>query len=235
MVKTELIKRSPLRLLEKSTHGGVGKGNIGMIVSRPGIGKTACLVHIATDKLFNNKHVIHVSFSTRVDHIVSWYEDIFTEIKQKRSLDSAMEVHDEIIKNRVILNFNQDAISIDRVLGSVTGLIKEGLFEADAIFIDGFRFLDAKKDDLAKIKEFAQKAELEIWFSASLENDPVNYSDQGVPEELEDILDNIDVLITLETENDKLAHLKLVKEHGRIVQEDLHLKLESKTMLIAEE
>ncbi len=49
MVKSELINRSPLRILEKSIQGGVGKGNIGVIASRKGVGKTACLVHIATD------------------------------------------------------------------------------------------------------------------------------------------------------------------------------------------
>ena len=80
MVKSELIKRSPLRLLEKSIHGGVGKGKIAAIASRKGVGKTACLVHIATDKLFQGKHVIHVSFSSKVDYIIGWYEDIFKEI-----------------------------------------------------------------------------------------------------------------------------------------------------------
>ncbi len=45
MVKSELINRSPLRILEKSIQGGVGKGNIGVIASRKGVGKTACLVH----------------------------------------------------------------------------------------------------------------------------------------------------------------------------------------------
>ena len=70
MVKSELIKRSPLRVFEKSINGGLGKGNLGVLASRKGVGKTACLVHIATDQLFNDKHVIHVSFSSRVDHIV---------------------------------------------------------------------------------------------------------------------------------------------------------------------
>ena len=77
MVKEELIKRSPLRVFEKSIHGGLGTGNIGVLASPKGVGKTACLVHIATDKLFQGKYVIHVSYSSRVDYIITWYEDIF--------------------------------------------------------------------------------------------------------------------------------------------------------------
>jgi KaiC/GvpD/RAD55 family RecA-like ATPase len=111
MVKEELIKRSPLRLLEKSIHGGVGAGNIGVIAARKGTGKTACLVHIATDQLFQGKHVIHVSFAGRTDHIISWYEDIFGEIAKKRNLENAMEIHDDLIKNRVVMNFNQEGVT----------------------------------------------------------------------------------------------------------------------------
>jgi len=49
MIMEDLISRSPLRILENSIHGGLGKGNIGVLASRKGVGKTACLVHIATE------------------------------------------------------------------------------------------------------------------------------------------------------------------------------------------
>ena len=104
MVRSELNKRGPLRVFENSIHGGLGKGHIGVLASKKGVGKTACLVHIATDKLFRDRHVIHVSFSQKVDHIINWYEDIFKEIAKKRNLENAVDIHDEIIKNRVIMN-----------------------------------------------------------------------------------------------------------------------------------
>ena len=58
MVKEELVSRSPLRILEKSTHGGLGKGNLGVIAAKRGVGKTAFLVHMATDQLFQGNHII---------------------------------------------------------------------------------------------------------------------------------------------------------------------------------
>ncbi len=84
MVREELNKRSPLRIFENSIHGGLGNGNLGVIASRHGIGKTACLVHMATDKLFRDEHVIHISFSQNVNHVIAWYEDIFKEITSKK-------------------------------------------------------------------------------------------------------------------------------------------------------
>jgi hypothetical protein len=44
MHRKDLNERSPLRLLEKSIHGGLGRGNIGVVAARRGLGKSAVLV-----------------------------------------------------------------------------------------------------------------------------------------------------------------------------------------------
>ncbi|MFP4362661.1 MAG: hypothetical protein ACLFR1_02200 [Spirochaetia bacterium] len=233
MVKSELIKRSPLRILEKSIHGGLGKGNIGVIASRKGVGKTACLVHIGTDKLFQEKHVIHVSFSSRTDHIISWYEDIFKEITKKRELEHAMEVHNTIIKNRVIMNFNQDGIQTEQVLHSLKAMIKDGNFGADMVVVDGFDFAKANPEDLQQVKNFAKELNIEIWFSVSLPEGS-NFDENGTPMLLKDFLGQISVLVTLKPDNNHIK-LQLVKDHGHVPVEELHLILDSKSLLIVEE
>jgi KaiC/GvpD/RAD55 family RecA-like ATPase len=234
MVKNELIKRSPLRILEKSIHGGVGNGNIGVIASRKGVGKTACLVHIATDNLFQGKHVIHVSFSSRTDHIISWYEDIFKEIAKKRELESAVEVHDELIKNRVIMNFNQEGVEPKRILSSLEAMINNGNFAAEIIVVDGYDFSKATTEGLGLVKDFAKRMGIEVWFSASLRSEEPLFNDQGIPRELEHVIAGIDVLVTLRYIED-YVHLDLAKDHEEVRSQDLHLKLDPKTLLIAEE
>ncbi|MFP4382932.1 MAG: hypothetical protein ACLFST_03815 [Spirochaetia bacterium] len=235
MVRTELVKRSPLRILEKSIHGGVGAGNIAVIASRKGVGKTACLVHIGTDSLFQGKHVIHVSFSSRTDHIISWYEDIFKEIARRRELDSAMDVHDEIIKNRVIMNFNQEAIKPEQIIKSIRAMITDGNFAADLIIVDGYNFNRATPEAFNAFKSFASEHNLTIWFSASVHpEDPVVKTQEGVPGMLEPHMDKISVLISLTPINDRVR-LELKKDHDHMVTEDLHLILDSKSLLIASE
>lgn len=234
MVKNELIKRSPLRILEKSIQGGVGKGKIGVIASRKGVGKTACLVHIATDKLFQERHVIHVSFSTRIDHIISWYEDIFKEISKKRKLEGAMDVHDQLIKNRVIMNFNQEGITAVQLIKSLEAMIGEGAFAADAIIFDGFDFLKTSKEDMAALKQFAGNSQVELWFSATLPGDTNEPLKGGIPKLLAPYTNEISVILTLNPQNDHI-HLYVEKDHDEKFDEDTRLKLDSKTLLIAEE
>ena len=91
MVKKELIRRSPLRILEKAIHGGLKDGNVGVLASRKGVGKTACLVHLSTDKLFQEKPVIHVSYASRVDYIITWYEEDIACIYAQR-IDASGDV-----------------------------------------------------------------------------------------------------------------------------------------------
>ena len=40
LVRKFVNARSPLRLLEKGLHGGLGSGNLGVVVAGHGVGKT---------------------------------------------------------------------------------------------------------------------------------------------------------------------------------------------------
>ena len=46
MYRKQVNEHSPIRILEQSIHGGLGKGNLGVVMARAGVGKTACLVHL---------------------------------------------------------------------------------------------------------------------------------------------------------------------------------------------
>jgi hypothetical protein len=234
MVRKELIKRSPVRILEKSIHGGVGKGNIAIIASPKGFGKTACLVHIATDSLLQGKLLIHVSFSSKTDHIMSWYEDIFREIARKRNLEAAMDVHDEIIRNRVIMNFNQNGLNTEQLVKSLKAMIEGANFAADQIIIDGFDFTKSSYDDLRVLKNFAVEAGVFIWFSATVSPESEEPRVKGVPASLEPFMDFVSVLITLSEGKDAIV-LSLIKDHETYAEEELNLILDPKTLLMVEE
>lgn len=235
MVKEELIKRSPLRILERSTHGGLVPGSIGVIASEKGVGKTACLVHIATDSLFQGRHVIHVSFAGKTDHIISWYEDIFKEIATWQNLERAMEVHDEIIKHRVIMNFNREGSTFDQVLRSLRAMISDGGFKADMIVIDGLDVGSVERDSMDLLHNFARELGVTVWFSATIDPNDSGPDDRGVPARLQKVADDLSVIITLTPDQQgRFVHLELIKDHetypgGR----DLNLRLDSSTMLIA--
>lgn len=234
MVKKEFINKSPLRILEKSMHGGVGKGNIGVIAGYKGIGKTACLIHIATYELFQDKHVIHLSFAQNTNHIITWYEDVFQEISKKRHLENALKVHDEIIKNRIIMNFNHNNIDMRSVIDRVRTVKNSTHFNANCIIVDGYDFGSGKPDDIDLIKNFAIEENLVFWFSATVNKDRDNLDKDDMPDVLLPFIENLCIIITLNPQGN-IIKLKLLKDHDRVISTDIHLKLDPKTLLITEE
>jgi len=230
MVRNELVRRSPLRILEKSTRGGLGTGNIGVITGPKGVGKTACLVHIATDRLLQQKHVIHVSFRSDALHIISWYEDIFTEIARQYNLDCAMDVHDDIIRNRIVMTFRQDGTHWPAIEKCISGLMSDTHFSVDTVVVDGFDFSAARPDEMQTLRRFAVDRGLEFWFSATAEM--VGGGD--IPGSLAPFSDSISIIVGMQ-QREGHVRLGLVKDHDNPPVPDLHLKLDPQTLLIAEE
>ena len=230
----ELNSVSPIRVFEESINGGLGKGNLGVIVSRHGLGKTACLVHLATDKLFKGESVIHVSFSGNVEHVINWYKEVFREIAELQSLDDAAMVYNSILSNRVVMNFSQEQVPVEKVLSSLESLIKQGSFKADAILFDGYKLTIADEDDIAKIKDFAKRMDLEVWFSVSPVRPDVVYDENGVPNTLVKYFDMIDVLLALKYDEkiDKVV-LTVVRAHHQNVPKPMKVNLDPRTMLIS--
>jgi hypothetical protein len=234
MVKQELIQRSPVRIFEKSIHGGLRPGEIGIISSQSGIGKTSVLVQIALDKLLQTKKVIHVSFTQHTDYVLAWYEDIFDEFIKKKNLENARDVKNELIRNRVLMNFNQDGVTADQILRSLRAMIVDGGFKAEALIIDGFDFAKMTRERIAAVKDFARELELSVWYSCTVKGEGAAFDKKGMPLIIGGFAELIDVAIILEPKPDHIA-LAVSKDRETYNPEYLALKLDPKTLLILEE
>lgn len=232
MQKAELIAKSPVRVLEKSIEGGLSSGNIGVIASRKGVGKTSVLVQIAIDKLLQGKKVVHVSFASNFSHVFDWYEDIFGEVAKKRGLEKSDEVKDELVHNRVVMNFSQTGVKTEQVLSSLRHLLVEGGFKAETIVVDGYSFAQSTPAEIEKFRTFAGEMGVEIWYTATLPVDEVLPKD-NVPPTLKTYMGSIAVLIVLEPKVEYI-HFNVVKHHEKLNPEDLKIKLDPKTLLIAD-
>ena len=234
MVKEELIQRSPLRLFDQSIHGGLKAGEIGVIASQRGIGKTSVLVQLALDKLLQGKKIIHVSFSRQTQYILAWYKDIFDEFINAKDLENADDIMDEVVKNRVLMNFNQDVISKEQIIKSLRALIVEGCFKADTIIIDGFDFYKASYDLINGVKTFAQELEISVWYSCNVKEDNQQYYDkEKIPLVLKDLADIIDVVIVLDPKPD-FIEFSISKDRDSQEIKAVTMRLDPETLLISE-
>jgi hypothetical protein len=234
MVISELIQRSPIRIFEQSIHGGLKAGEIGIIASPNGVGKTSVLVQLALDKLLHEKKVIHVSFTQHVHYVPVWYEDILEEIINKtasgKNLENAAEVKNDIVKNRVLMNFNQDGVTVEQIIKSLRAMMIEGGFKADSIIVDGFDFSRTNKESITGVKNFATEMGVNIWYSCSIK-DEKQYNRENIPLVISDFAGSIDVVIVLNPKQDHVE-LSISKDRDSVISKYAAMKLDPKTLLI---
>jgi hypothetical protein len=237
MVKEELIQRSPVRIFMKSIHGGLLSGEIGLIASPGGIGKTSVLVQIALDKLLQGSKVIHVSFTQHTDYVLAWYEDIFDEFIKKKNLEDEADVKNDIVKNRVLMKFNQEGIPIGQILKSLNAMIVDGGFKADYIIVDGYNFSASDGERIAAVKNFVKELNLAVWYSCTVKSESGSdglYDKRNIPLVIKDYADLFDAVVVLEPKQDHIA-LTVSKDGKEYNPEHLALRLDPKTLLLLEE
>ncbi|GHV84045.1 hypothetical protein AGMMS50212_13850 [Spirochaetia bacterium] len=232
MVKDDLIKRSPVRVFEKKIGGSLSAGEIGIITSQKGIGKTSVIVQIAMDKLLQGKKIIHISFNQHTDYVLSWYENIFDEFTQKKNLENEEDIKDELVKNRILMNFNQEGVNSDVIRSSLKAIIIDGGYKTDAIIIDGFDFSIAKRERIITLKEFAKGLGISIWYSCSVAKQE-DFDKRHIPSILKNFEDIADVIIALEPKPG-WTELIVAKDHDTYNPDSGTLKLDPKTLLILE-
>ncbi len=232
MLREELIKRSPIRILEKTIHGGLGAGNLGVFTARKGVGKTACLVHLSVDKLLRGQKVLHVSFAEEPTHIKGWYKQVYDEIADTYNLDDSASNFEYIIKNRLIMHFRHQELDLKNVKTNILEFVTQTGFHPEIIIIDGFSFFNASIEDFKFWKTFAGELKTAIWFSATLHREALQLDNDGIPAPVNKFKDLFSVIIMLEPMH-KMIHLNLLKDHENTDIEKLRLKLNPKTLLIS--
>jgi hypothetical protein len=233
MAKEELIQRSPVRVFMESIQGGLKSGELGLVASPSGVGKTSVLVQISLDKLLQGKKIIHVSFTRHTDYVLIWYEDIFGEFTKRKNLENEQDIKNEIVKNRVLMKFSQEGIKTEVILRSIRALIKDGAFDAEMIVIDGYDFSAAEEGHVAEVKAFAVEMGVSVWYSCNVNGKEPLYDKQKTPMVIKESAEHFAVIIILDPKPDYIA-LAVSKNRDAACPEDTALKLDPKTLLILE-
>jgi archaellum biogenesis ATPase FlaH len=243
MYRKEVNERSPMRVFEKSMHGGLGRGNVGAVAAAAGVGKTPLLVQIALDDLMRNRRVLHISHEHAVDHVRSYYSEIFHDLCVISKLDDAGAVKLDVERHRLIFSLMSSSdtapmsarggrSSITRILEAVNFAREVAHFEPDVIIIDGFDFMHGSDEALAALGELARVTNVELWLSANAEAKPAGEGELPAP--LDRFRSLLNVVVFLDPEGD-VVRLRLLKDHDNKELADLHLRLDPHTMRVVDE
>ena len=162
MDKKDLITHSPVRYFD-ATNAGLKDGEMGLVTAKKGLGKTSILVQFGIDSLLNDKALIHVSFDQQSSNVIAWYSSVLAEIAKKKSLNLD-DVNEEIVRNRTILNFNQETFTLPKVVNTLKAM-KDGGIKISSIVVDGLDMNKASAADIKCFADFIQSEKMTAWFS----------------------------------------------------------------------
>ncbi len=233
MHRKDLNERSPLRLLEKSIHGGLGRGNIGVVAARHGVGKSAVLVDIALDDLMRGRKVLHVALDERIEKIRNYYDEIFMDLAKTGNLQDIGAERLDVERCRNIHTYVGNSFSVAKLRDAIAFLNTHMDFYPAALILEGYRFEQATKEDMAELRQIAREIDGELWMSAVTHRDSTR-NDRGIPEPLAHLEDSIDVILALE-QGEKYVTLRLLKDHDNPEVSPSHVALDPTTLLLIQE
>jgi hypothetical protein len=228
----EFTKRSPLRMLLASRETGLGPGRLGALIARAGVGKTACLIHIAFDKIFQNGKILHVSLQDGPDKISSYYNVILAELIRALGLKDERETRTLMEKNRMILAYLNQSFDMRRLRENLWNLSEKTGFRADTLIVDGLDFSKATAQTFEAFTILAKEYETEIWFSALSHRHIAEVNERGIPYPCHEVDGLFSVILQLQPTTSGIQ-IKLLKDDDRTVKPEDAVILDPSTFLSA--
>jgi hypothetical protein len=218
--------RSPMRLLEKGLHGGLGIGNLGAVVAGHGVGKTSFLVGVAIDELLRGGTVLHVALDQTVAHVRDYYDTVFEALATHTQLDDPAVTHAEIDNHRRIRAYVSADFSAPKLADAVK-IESEAGARPSLIVIDGLDAATIDGDNLAGIRALARELAAEVWFTLQSSSEKVD----GLPDGWARLADDISVVLALEPDGEVVT-LRALKDHENEDLQDLHVGLDPRSLLL---
>src|SRR5215471_4747325 len=249
MYAKEVNEHSPLRILEKSIHGGLGKGNLGVVMARAGVGKTACLVQIGLDDLMRGKDVLHVALGQSLEHVQSWYDALFDDLAARTALEERETVRAQVVKHRVIKAFGDHSLPPERLEKTLAMFQQHMSFRPSAILIDGYDWsgghvhrdpgqslipLAPVAADLGALKAIAKRLSAELWISAQTHRGETGEHPTRLTPPCVAYEKLIDVAVYLEPHR-RHIDVRLLKDHDVMAPVDTKLHLHADTLALVSE
>lgn len=225
------ISVSPLKLLEKSSRKALGPGNLGVLIARAGVGKTACLIHIAFDRILRGEKLVHVSLDETPEKVTSYYNVILYDLVKALELEDEYTYRGLIDRNRLILAYLNESFSLERLRANLENLAKNMEFKPDCLIVDGIECTEVSRELFAGFKKLAESIETEIWFSGLSHRHITEVNERGIPYPCHEVDDLFSIILQLQPESGGIR-LKLLKDHDHPSIPDVNVNLDPGTFLI---
>ncbi len=218
----ELIERSPMRAVAAQIRGGMEPGQIGAVIARAGVGKSAFIVQVGLTHALRGNPVLHVSLNDGQARVRSFYDEIFAELSRRAAPAQRAQAQVEMERNRVI-HASNTAFGATELSTLVQTLATVMHFRPTVVVIDG---LDVASLEVASWRNVAAQHGLRIWLSVRVHRD--------VGPDVSDIAGLFDTAVSLQPAGNGVS-LEILRSGGAAYSGNQAFNLDPVTMLVRPE
>ena len=146
----ELTSRNPIstgwKIIDNLCKGGLGKGELGVVIAPTGAGKTHMLVHLGAQAIKQGKIVIHYTLELQDVTVASRYDSCITGIPLQEAFNRKDEIYEEIkdLEGQLIVKeYPTKSASVETLCNHLEKLRQRDIFP-DLILVDYADLLRAK-------------------------------------------------------------------------------------------
>ena len=175
------------RDIDEISKGGLGKGELGVVVAPTGAGKSMVLVHLGAQALKEGKNVLHYTLELADTVVGNRYDSAITGVELKNLTVFKEKIYDEIkdLKGKLIVKeYPTRSASIQTIKNHIDKLRRRD-FKPDLIIVDygdlikpEFSRKDEKRHQLETIYEelrgLAQSSECPVWTASQTNRSGLN-------------------------------------------------------------
>ncbi len=220
----------PLRVFEKVLGGGLGKGNLGVVMSRHGTGKVALLTSIALDHAMDGKNALHVALGKSVSSVRAFDDEVLEEILTSLDVPDRAAIKTTVERHKQIYTYGAGEFGPERLHSTLSFLRDHAEFVPQLIELQGWPDFEAiTSEEVSGLKAVAHEFETEIWCTAHTHLVETT-DDRGVPSWLSKFDSDFSAIIELQPESNHLR-LRFIKTPGDN-PEGVHLEFDPRSMLV---
>jgi hypothetical protein len=221
---SDFFEASPMSILNASIRGGLAPGQLGMVMARAGVGKSALLVHIALGHLIRGVEVLHVSLHDRSAHVRSFYQEILGELlRSGAGTEASAQVELEVERNRVIHSVLSGDFTPARLADLLNTLDEVMEFRPAVVIIDGAVESSEVAAAAQGWRDLARERSIRIWGTVR------THRDRGPS--ARELADSFATAVVLEPKGQQIE-LCVLRAQGEPVQDCAPLRLDPVTMLV---
>ena len=141
-VRFEEVNRRTVKtnwdVIDELIDGGLGPGELGVIVAPSGVGKTWVLCHIGAEAVRQGKNVLHYTLELTQNYVGQRYDTIFTGIPSSELRDNKEQIKDKVdkLKGGLMIKYYPPKGITANTIAAHVDMVRSTKFQPDLIIID---------------------------------------------------------------------------------------------------